>query len=82
MIAAYFDDMAKVWLALRRVTSKDSLACFVVGDSAPYGIHVPVDKWLGELAVAAGFTSYAGVPLKRQLRLSRAMTKTMNQTRL
>src|SRR6266704_721027 len=58
MIAAYFSDMAKVWLALRRVTSPDSLVCFVVGDSAPYGIYVPVDRWLGELAVAAGFKSY------------------------
>lgn len=58
MIAAYFSDMAKVWIALRRVTSPNALVCFVVGDSAPYGVHVPVDRWLGELAVAAGFTSY------------------------
>jgi len=58
MIAAYFKDMARVWLALRRVTAKGALACFVVGDSAPYGIHAPVDRWLGELAVAAGFKSF------------------------
>jgi hypothetical protein len=58
MIAAYFSDMAKVWLALRRVTAAGALVCFVVGDSAPYGIYVPVDRWLGELAVAAGFKSY------------------------
>ena len=32
--------------------------CFVVGDSAPYGIYVPVDKWLGELALSAGFNKY------------------------
>jgi hypothetical protein len=44
MIAAYFYDMAKAWVALRRVTSKDSLICFVVGDSAPYGVYVPVDR--------------------------------------
>ena len=59
MIAAYFKDMAEVWLALRRVTAGGALVCFVIGDSAPYGIHVPVDRWLGELAVAAGFTSFA-----------------------
>ncbi len=58
MIATYFNDMAKVWVALRRVTSNDSLVCFVIGDSAPYGIHVPVDRWLGELAISAGFNSY------------------------
>jgi hypothetical protein len=59
MIAAYFHDMAKGWAALRRATRKGSLVCFVVGDSAPYGIYVPVDRWLGQLAVAAGFKSYA-----------------------
>ena len=58
MIAAYFKDMAEVWLALRRVAAKGALVCFVVGDSAPYGVYVPVDRWLGELAVAAGFKSY------------------------
>ena len=59
MIAAYFADMAKAWTALRRATARGALICYVVGDSAPYGIHVPVDKWLGELAVAAGFGSYS-----------------------
>jgi DNA modification methylase len=58
MIAAYFKDMAEVWVALRRVTAKDGLVCFVIGDSAPYGIYVPVDRWLGELAVASGFKSF------------------------
>jgi hypothetical protein len=58
MIAHYFLDLAHVWQALRRVTRPGGRACFVVGDSAPYGIHVPVDRWLGELAVAAGFKSF------------------------
>jgi DNA modification methylase len=58
MIASYFYDMAKVWIALRRVTKENSLVGFVIGDSAPYGIYVPVEKWLGELALAAGFKSY------------------------
>lgn len=58
MVAAYFSDMAKVWRALRRVTAQGCLVCFVIGDSAPYGIHVPVERWLGELALAAGFHAY------------------------
>ena len=58
MIAAYFLDMAKVWTALRRVVKDGGLVCFVVGDSAPYGIYVPVDRWLGELALSAGFKSF------------------------
>jgi hypothetical protein len=57
MIAAYFVDMAKVWRQLRRVTVTGGKICFVIGDSAPYGVHVPVDKWMSEMAIAAGFLS-------------------------
>ncbi|AFY31185.1 DNA methyltransferase [Calothrix sp. PCC 7507] len=55
MIAAYFTDMAFVFRALRRVASSNCKICFVVGDSAPYGVYVPVEQWLGKLAIAAGF---------------------------
>jgi DNA modification methylase len=58
MIAHYFLDLAKVWKALRRVVKTGGRVCFVVGDSAPYGIYVPVERWLGELAVAAGFKAF------------------------
>jgi len=59
MIAAYFNDLADVFHSLRRVTSDKCKMCFVIGDSAPYGIYVPVDRWLGELAVSAGFSNYS-----------------------
>jgi hypothetical protein len=59
MVAAYFLDMARVWRALRRVSSSGVRVCYVVGDSAPYGVYVPVDRWLGELALAAGFKAYS-----------------------
>ncbi len=58
MVAAYFVDLAQVWQALRRVCEPKAKVCFVVGDSAPYGIYVPVDEFLGRLAVAAGFSHY------------------------
>lgn len=58
MIAAYFNDLADVFHSLRRVTSGNCKMCFVVGDSAPYGIYVPVDEWLGKLAISAGFGNY------------------------
>jgi hypothetical protein len=58
MIVAYFKDMAQMFVSLRRVTKRDSLLCFVIGDSAPYGIYVPVERWLGQLAVRAGFKSF------------------------
>lgn len=58
MIASYFLDMAKFWIDLRRIVKKGGEVCLVIGDSAPYGIYVPVDKWLGELAVSYGFESF------------------------
>ncbi len=58
MVAAYFIDLARVLHSLRKVCKKGSELCFVIGDSAPYGIYVPVDKWLGELAMEAGFVSH------------------------
>lgn len=59
MIAAYFSDLADTWHSLRRVTKDDSTVCFVIGDSAPYGVHLPVERWLGELALHAGFKEYS-----------------------
>jgi hypothetical protein len=59
MIAAYFCDLSKVFQALRPVCRTGATICFVVGDSAPYGVYVPVDDWLGRLALAAGFKSFS-----------------------
>ena len=59
MVAAYFLDMARVWKSLRRVTAPNSRVCFVIGDSAPYSVHVPAEVWVGRLAVAAGFRSFS-----------------------
>lgn len=58
MVAAYFLDLALVFRMLRRVCKPGSSICFVIGDSAPYGIYVPVDKWLGALALNEGFKSF------------------------
>ena len=55
MVASYFADLARVWHALRRACDSPSRVCFVIGDSAPYGVYVPVMDWMGKLATAAGF---------------------------
>lgn len=59
MVAAYFADMARVWQSLRRVSKDDVSVHFIVGDSAPYGIYIPVAKWHAILARNAGFDSIA-----------------------
>lgn len=55
MVACYFQDLAHVWHSLRRVCGSPSRVCFVIGDSAPYGIYVPVIQWFEKLALSAGF---------------------------
>ena len=58
MIAAYFLDLAQIFHRLRPLCKDGSRLCFVVGDSAPYGVYVPAEEWLGKLAIHAGFKSY------------------------
>jgi len=59
MAAAYFTDLGNVFHALRPILRKGGRMCFVVGDSAPYGVYLAADQWLGELALSAGFKSYS-----------------------
>ncbi len=58
MAAAYFSDLARIFQNLRPITAPGACVCFVIGDSAPYGIHLPAERWLGELALAAGYRSW------------------------
>jgi len=58
MVAAYCRDISLVLRELRRICKPGVHMCWVIGDSAPYGIYCPIDKWIGELALGAGFTSY------------------------
>ena len=58
MVARYFLDITKTLRELNRAGKPVCNMCWVVGDSAPYGIYVPVDEWIGRLALANGFTSY------------------------
>lgn len=59
MIACYFRDMAASWRSIREICASPSRVCFVIGDSAPYGVYVPVIPWLGRLAQHAGFPSFS-----------------------
>ncbi len=64
MVSAYFFDMAQIWKQIRWIMRPGSQICFVIGDSAPYGVHVPVEKWLGKLAVSAGFKKYRFIKIR------------------
>ncbi len=66
MVAAYFVDMAAVLGALARATRSGAELVFVLGDSAPYGVHVPAPRWLARLGQAAGLESEGFETLRRR----------------
>jgi hypothetical protein len=58
MVAGYFEDMLKVVQEAYVVLKPGSQFILVLGDSAPYGVHVPTEEFIGRLAVAVGFSGY------------------------
>jgi hypothetical protein len=58
MVAAYCRDISLVLQQLRRICKSGCRMCWVIGDSAPYGVYCPIEKWIAELAIAAGFKSH------------------------
>jgi DNA modification methylase len=54
----YFQDMYDVLKEIRRVVRHRNNAYLILGDSAPYGIHIPTTELLGKIALNTGFSSY------------------------
>jgi hypothetical protein len=55
MVGAYCRDISLVLRQLRLVCRSGARMCWVIGDSAPYGVYCPTERWIAELAMAAGF---------------------------
>ncbi|MGB9590802.1 MAG: hypothetical protein ACPL68_07950 [Candidatus Hydrothermia bacterium] len=58
MVAGYFNDMVRVLKEVRRCLMPGRDFVLVVGDSAPYGVHIPTDEIIGKLSVGLGFRDY------------------------
>ncbi len=58
VVAGYFEDMLRVMQSTERALKPGGRFVLVVGDSAPYGVHVATEHILGRLGLASGFTSY------------------------
>jgi DNA modification methylase len=54
----YFQDMFEVLKEIRRVVRKRNNSYLILGDSAPYGIHVPTTEILGKISQNIGFNSF------------------------
>ncbi len=58
MVALYFNDILAVLGEAKRVIHPGGSFYLVLGDSAPYGIHVPTDELIGRLGTALGFQDF------------------------
>ena len=58
LMMLYFRDMFNVLNELRRILKSGSHAFLILGDSAPYGIHIPTTQFLGDIAQSVGFGDY------------------------
>jgi hypothetical protein len=58
MVVGYFNDIYNIIKDVYRVLRHDTRALFVLGDSAPYGVHIPTDRLIGEIGVCIGFDNY------------------------
>ena len=58
MVAGYFEDMLKVVKGVYHALKPGQPFILVLGDSAPYGVHVRTDELIGELALAVGFSNF------------------------
>jgi hypothetical protein len=56
--AGYFEDILKVIQGSFAVLKPRGQFILVLGDSAPYGVHIPTDEFIGRLGVAVGFSGY------------------------
>lgn len=58
MVAGYFNDMVQVFKQVHHVLKPGASFFLILGDSAPYGIHILTEEYLGRLALALGFRKY------------------------
>lgn len=58
LVSGYFNDMHQIIKEVYRVMKKSTKAVFVLGDSAPYGVHIPTDELIGKIGLGIGFSDY------------------------
>ena len=58
LVAGYFSDMFLIVSDVFRTLKPNTKAIFVLGDSAPYGVHIPTDEIIGKIGIGVGFSSY------------------------
>ena len=58
MVAGYFEDMLPIMRASYSVLKPGGTGVMVIGDSAPYGVHVETEHVVGMMACEVGFADF------------------------
>ncbi len=58
MVGQYFNDMARALADNFRVLKKGACFVLILGDSAPYGVHIPTEEYLGRIGIGLGFKNF------------------------
>jgi DNA modification methylase len=59
LVTGYFNDMFDILKDNFRILKPNSKALYILGDSAPYGVHIPTDELIGQIGVCLGFKKYS-----------------------
>jgi len=58
MVGQYFNDMAMALADNFRVLKKGARFVLILGDSAPYGVYIPTEEYLGQIGIGLGFRNF------------------------
>ncbi len=58
MTVGYFNDIYQIIKDNYRILRPGAKALYILGDSAPYGVHIPTDELIGQIGVSLGFKNY------------------------
>jgi DNA modification methylase len=58
LVGGYFSDMCQNLAEIFRVLKDENNYVLVLGDSAPYGVYIPTEEYLGQIGRAIGFLGY------------------------
>lgn len=58
LVAGYFNDMLQVLRRMYNAMAPGANLVLVLGDSAPYGVYIPTDFYIGQLALGIGFKMF------------------------
>jgi len=66
MVGQYFNDMTLSLKDTYRVLRKGAYYLLILGDSAPYGVHIPTEIYLGEIGIGVGFEKYKIIQMRNR----------------